>query len=126
MVNNQIGFTTDPRFARSTPYCTDIAKAIDAPVFHVNADNVEAVNFVCQLAADWRAEFQQDVIIDMVCYRKHGHNETDQPSFTQPLMYKRIHAHEPQINIYVDQLLKEGTFTKEDIEEHKQWGMGHA
>ncbi|OIW27816.1 2-oxoglutarate dehydrogenase, E1 component [Coniochaeta ligniaria NRRL 30616] len=124
VVNNQIGFTTDPRFARSTPYCTDIAKAIDAPVFHVNADDVEAVNFVCQLAADWRAEFKQDVIIDLVCYRKHGHNETDQPSFTQPLMYKRIQAHDPQIDIYVNQLLKEGTFTKEDIEEHKQWVWG--
>ncbi|CAK7229114.1 2-oxoglutarate dehydrogenase E1 component [Sporothrix bragantina] len=124
VANNQIGFTTDPRFARSTPYCTDIAKAIDAPVFHVNADDVEAVNFVCQLASDWRAEFKQDVIIDMVCYRKHGHNETDQPSFTQPLMYKRINSHRPQIDIYVDKLLKEGTFTKEDIEEHKQWVWG--
>lgn len=124
VVNNQIGFTTDPRFARSTPYCTDIAKAIDAPVFHVNADDVEAVNFVCQLAADWRAEFQQDVVIDMVCYRKHGHNETDQPSFTQPLMYKRIQSHEPQIDIYVKKLLEDGTFTKEDIEEHKKWVWG--
>ena len=124
VVNNQIGFTTDPRFARSTPYCTDIAKAIDAPVFHVNADDVEAVNFVCQLAADWRAEFKQDVVIDLVCYRKHGHNETDQPSFTQPLMYKKIQAHDPQIEIYVNQLLKEGTFTKEDVEEHKQWVWG--
>jgi 2-oxoglutarate dehydrogenase E1 component len=124
VANNQIGFTTDPRFARSTAYCTDIAKAIDAPVFHVNADDVEAVNFVSQLAADWRAEFQQDVIIDLVCYRKHGHNETDQPSFTQPLMYKRIDSHEPQIDLYVNQLLKEGTFTKEDIDEHKQWVWG--
>merc|ERR1712144_106408 len=73
VVNNQIGFTTDPRFARSTAYCTDIAKSIDAPVFHVNADDVDVVN-------------------DLVCYRKHGHNETDQPSFTQPLMYKRIQS----------------------------------
>lgn len=124
VVNNQIGFTTDPRFARSTAYCTDIAKAIDAPVFHVNADDVEAVNFVCQLAADWRAEFQHDVVIDLVCYRKHGHNETDQPSFTQPLMYKRIQAKDPQIDVYVNKLLEEGTFTKEDIDEHKQWVWG--
>ncbi|KAJ2891952.1 putative oxoglutarate dehydrogenase protein [Zalerion maritima] len=124
VVNNQIGFTTDPRFARSTAYCTDIAKAIDAPVFHVNADDAEAVNFVCQLAADWRAEFQSDVVIDMVCYRKYGHNETDQPSFTQPLMYKRIQDHKAQIEIYVNQLLEDGTFTKEDVEEHKQWVWG--
>jgi 2-oxoglutarate dehydrogenase E1 component len=124
VVNNQIGFTTDPRFARSTAYCTDIAKTIEAPVFHVNADDVEAVNFVCQLAADWRAEFRKDVVIDLVCYRKHGHNETDQPSFTQPLMYKRIQSHEPQIDIYIDQLLKDGSFTKDDIDEHRKWVWG--
>jgi 2-oxoglutarate dehydrogenase E1 component len=124
VVNNQIGFTTDPRFARSTAYCTDIAKAIDAPVFHVNADDVEAVNYVCQLAADWRAAFNKDVVIDLVCYRKHGHNETDQPSFTQPLMYKRIQSHEPQIDIYVNQLLKDGSFTKEDVDEHRKWVWG--
>ncbi len=124
VVNNQIGFTTDPRFSRSTPYCTDIAKAIDAPVFHVNADDVEAVNFVCQLAADWRADFKKDCVIDLVCYRKQGHNETDQPSFTQPLMYKRIDAVTPQIDKYVDKLLKDGTFTKEDIDEHKKWVLG--
>ncbi|KAG9239512.1 mitochondrial putative 2-oxoglutarate dehydrogenase [Amylocarpus encephaloides] len=124
VVNNQIGFTTDPRFARSTAYCTDIAKSIDAPVFHVNADDVEAVNYVCQLAADWRAEFRKDVVIDLVCYRKHGHNETDQPSFTQPLMYKKIQSHEPQIDIYINQLLKDGSFTKEDIEEHRKWVWG--
>ncbi|KAH6990372.1 thiamine diphosphate-binding protein [Ilyonectria sp. MPI-CAGE-AT-0026] len=124
VVNNQIGFTTDPRFSRSTAYCTDIAKAIDAPIFHVNADDVEAVNFACQLAADWRAEFQQDIVIDLNCYRKYGHNETDQPSFTQPLMYKRINEKEPQIDVYVNKLLQEGTFTKEDVEEHKQWVWG--
>lgn len=121
VVNNQIGFTTDPRFARSTAYCTDIAKSIDAPIFHVNADDVEAVNFVCQLAADWRAKFRKDVVIDLVCYRKHGHNETDQPSFTQPLMYKRIQSHKSQIEIYINQLLKDGSFTKADIEEHQKW-----
>ncbi|KAK8086155.1 Oxoglutarate dehydrogenase [Apiospora phragmitis] len=99
VVNNQIGFTTDPRFARSTSYCTDIAKAIDAPVFHVNADDVEAVNF-------------SDVVIDMVCYRKHGHNETDQPSFTQPLMYKRISEKSPQINLYWVWGMLEESFAK--------------
>lgn len=124
IVNNQIGFTTDPRFARSTPYCSDIAKAIDAPVFHVNGDDVEAVNWVCQVAADWRAEFKRDVVVDLVCYRKSGHNETDQPSFTQPLMYKRISEQESQIDKYVDKLLKEKTFTKEDIDEHRKWVWG--
>lgn len=124
IVNNQIGFTTDPRFARSTPYCSDIAKAIDAPVFHVNGDDVEALNFVCQLAADWRAEFKKDVVIDIVCYRKQGHNETDQPSFTQPLMYKRIQEQAPVLDKYVKKLLDEKTFTKDDIDEHKKWVWG--
>jgi 2-oxoglutarate dehydrogenase E1 component len=124
VVNNQIGFTTDPRFSRSTPYCSDIAKAIDAPVFHVNGDDVEAVNFICQLASDWRAKFQKDVVIDMVCYRKQGHNETDQPLFTQPLMYKLIEKQKPALDKYVEQLLEEKTFTKEDIDEHKKWVWG--
>ncbi|CEN59466.1 thiamine diphosphate-binding protein [Aspergillus pseudodeflectus] len=124
VVNNQIGFTTDPRFARSTPYCSDIAKSIDAPVFHVNADDVEAVNYVCQVAADWRAEFKRDVVVDIVCYRKQGHNETDQPSFTQPLMYKRIAEKKHQLDLYVEKLISEGTFTKEDIDEHKKWVWG--
>jgi 2-oxoglutarate dehydrogenase E1 component len=121
IVNNQIGFTTDPRFARSTLYPSDIAKSIDAPIFHVNGDDIEAVTFIFNLAADWRAEFKSDVIIDIVGYRKHGHNETDQPSFTQPLMYKRIAKKEPALNYYIDKLLQEGSFTKEDIEEHKKW-----
>ncbi|KAJ6004403.1 hypothetical protein N7499_000468 [Penicillium canescens] len=124
VVNNQIGFTTDPRYSRSTPYCSDIAKSIDAPVFHVNADDVEAVNYVCQVAADWRAEFKRDVVIDMVCYRKQGHNETDQPSFTQPLMYKRIAEQKAQLDKYIEKLIAEGSFTKEDIDEHKKWVWG--
>ncbi|AOW06343.1 thiamine diphosphate-binding protein [Yarrowia lipolytica] len=124
IVNNQIGFTTDPRFSRSTPYPSDLAKSIDAPIFHVNADDMEAVDFIFNLAADWRATFKSDVIIDLVCYRKFGHNETDQPSFTQPLMYKKIADKPNPLDIYVDKLLKEKTFTKEDIEEHKQWVWG--
>jgi 2-oxoglutarate dehydrogenase E1 component len=124
IVNNQIGFTTDPRFSRSTPYCSDIAKAIDAPVFHVNGDDAEAFNFVCQLAADYRAKFKKDVVIDMVCYRKSGHNETDQPFFTQPVMYKRIAEHPTSLDIYIKQLLEEKTFTKEDVDEHKSWVWG--
>jgi len=124
VINNQIGFTTDPRFARSTAYCTDIAKAIDAPVFHVNGDDAEAVTFVSQLAADWRAKFRKDCVIDLVCYRKQGHNETDQPSFTQPLMYKKIAEQRPTIDKYVDQLIEDGTFTKDDVDEHKKWVWG--
>lgn len=121
IVNNQIGFTTDPRFARSTPYCSDIAKSIDAPIFHVNADDVEAVNFVCELASDWRAQFKRDVVIDIVCYRKYGHNETDQPSFTQPLMYRKIAEKETSLSQYITKLLNEGSFTKPAIKEHKDW-----
>ncbi|KAF9924154.1 2-oxoglutarate dehydrogenase E1 component [Linnemannia zychae] len=120
VVNNQIGFTTDPRFARSTAYCTDIAKSINAPIFHVNADDVEAVTFVHQLAADWRKEFHTDVVIDLVCYRRHGHNETDQPSFTQPIMYKAIEKQVSALDKYVDKLVKEGTFKMEEIDNMKK------
>jgi len=124
IVNNQIGFTTDPRFSRSTPYPSDIAKSIDAPIFHVNGDDVEAVNYVCCLAADWRAKFKKDVVIDIVCYRRYGHNETDQPSFTQPKMYKAIQKQPTVLSIYTDQLIKEGTFTEKEIDEHRQWVWG--
>ncbi|KAF8073345.1 thiamine diphosphate-binding protein [Lyophyllum atratum] len=124
IVNNQIGFTTDPRFARSTPYPSDIAKAIDAPIFHVNGDNVEAVNFVCQLAADYRAKYKKDVVIDIVCYRRYGHNETDQPSFTQPRMYEAIKKQPTPLTKYTKFLVGRGTFTEKDIEEHKKWVWG--
>ncbi|ODQ82685.1 hypothetical protein BABINDRAFT_159215 [Babjeviella inositovora NRRL Y-12698] len=124
IVNNQIGFTTDPRFARSTPYPSDIAKSINAPIFHVNADDIESVIFIMNLAADYRATFNSDVIIDIVGYRKHGHNETDQPSFTQPLMYQKIANKKSVIDIYSQKLLDEGSFTAEDIAEHKQWVWG--
>ena len=124
IVNNQIGFTTDPRFARSTPYPSDIAKSIDAPIFHVNGDDVEAVNFVCCLAADWRATFKKDVVIDIVCYRRYGHNETDQPSFTQPMMYKAIQDQPTVLTIYTDKLIKDGTFSEKEIDDHRQWVWG--
>ena len=120
-VNNQIGFTTDPRLSRSTPYPTDIAKFIDAPIFHVNADDPEAVVFICQLAADWRAKWKKDVVIDLVGYRRHGHNETDQPSFTQPRMYQAIGKKQNILDLYVERLQNEGTFTKQDTDEHKKW-----
>ncbi|KAK9479366.1 thiamine diphosphate-binding protein [Lipomyces japonicus] len=124
IVNNQIGFTTDPRFARSTLYPSDLAKANDSPIFHVNGDDVEAVTFICQLAAEYRSKFKKDVIIDIVCYRKHGHNETDQPAFTQPLMYKKIAQQVPIIEKYTNQLINEKTFSKEDVDEHKKWVWG--
>ncbi|OZJ01529.1 hypothetical protein BZG36_05487, partial [Bifiguratus adelaidae] len=120
VVNNQIGFTTDPRFARSTAYCTDIAKAINAPVFHVNGDDVEAVNFVMQTAAEWRQTFKRDAVIDLVCYRKHGHNETDQPMFTQPRMYQAIAKQKPVLQKYIDKLLSEGTFNEQEINDNKK------
>ena len=90
VVNNQVGFTTDPSQGRSTPYCTDLAKAFNLPVFHVNGDDPEAVVHVCELAAEWRAKFKTDAVIDLVCYRKYGHNEIDEPAFTQPVMYSKI------------------------------------
>ncbi|GAA5956132.1 hypothetical protein JCM3765_005461 [Sporobolomyces pararoseus] len=124
IVNNQIGFTTNPSQGRSTPYPSDIAKAIDAPIFHVNGDDAEAVTFVCQLAADWRAKFKKDVVIDLICYRRHGHNEGDQPMFTQPKMYDVIKNKPTTLSIYNEQLVKEKTFTEEETEKHKSWVWG--
>jgi 2-oxoglutarate dehydrogenase E1 component len=111
VINNQIGFTTDPSDSRSTRYCTDIAKLVEAPIFHVNGDDPEAVCMVAQLAVDFRVKFKRDVFIDMYCYRKHGHNETDEPSFTQPTLYKKIAAHELISAIYTKQLVGEGSIT---------------
>lgn len=111
----QVAFTTDPRKSRSSPYCTDVGKAIDAPIFHVNADDVEAVVRVFELAAEWRQAWKTDVIIDLVCYRKHGHNEIDEPMFTQPLMYSKIKKHQSTLQQYKEELLKDGSVTAGDV-----------
>eukprot|EP00126_Sphaerothecum_destruens_P007128 Sdes_comp19697_c0_seq1m11614 len=116
VVNNQIGFTTDPRFSRSSPYCSDVAKTVNAPIFHVNGDDPEAVVRVCNLAIEWRQKFKRDVVVDIVCYRRHGHNEIDQPAFTQPTMYKRIAQHPRTVEIYTEKLLKEGSVTQADVD----------
>jgi 2-oxoglutarate dehydrogenase E1 component len=119
VVNNQIGFTTDPRASRSTPYCTDVAKAVDAPIFHVNGDDVEAVARVMDIAVEWRQTFGTDVVVDIVCYRRFGHNETDQPKFTQPLMYQRIEKQRKTIDIYSEILVGDGVVTPDWIKENE-------
>ncbi len=116
IVNNQIGFTTAPRFARSSPYPSDVAKIIDAPIFHVNGDDPEAVVYVTKIAVEFRQRFGKPVVIDMFCYRRHGHNEADEPAFTQPLMYARIREHPRVSEIYANKLIEEGLMTREDVE----------
>ncbi|MCB5363914.1 2-oxoglutarate dehydrogenase E1 component [Pusillimonas sp. CC-YST705] len=118
VINNQIGFTTsDPRDTRSTLYCTDVAKMIEAPVFHVNGDDPEAVVYVTQLALDYRREFHHDVVVDIVCFRKLGHNEQDTPSLTQPLMYKRIGQHPGTRKLYADKLVAQGILAEGEADE---------
>jgi 2-oxoglutarate dehydrogenase E1 component len=116
VVNNQIGFTTDARSARSSMYCTDVAKASNAPIFHVNGDDVEAVAKCFDLAVEYRQEFGTDVVIDIVCFRRNGHNETDQPKFTQPTMYGEIDKHPGAIHLYKEQLVAEGVASAEWVE----------
>ncbi|XP_050306619.1 2-oxoglutarate dehydrogenase complex component E1 isoform X3 [Anthonomus grandis grandis] len=119
VVNNQIGFTTDPRYSRSSPYCTDVARVVNAPIFHVNADDPESVIHVCNIAADWRATFHKDVVIDLVCYRKFGHNELDEPMFTQPLMYRKIRSMKTCLDKYAEQLTSEGVVTDDEVKDVK-------
>ncbi len=116
VINNQIGFTTLPNDSRSTRYCTDIAKMIDAPVFHVNGDDPEAVVHVCKLAARYRQEFKTDVVVDIVCYRRHGHNESDEPNYTQPTMYARINGHARVSQVYTKQLLERGDIEPAEVD----------
>jgi len=119
IVNNQIGFTTNPRYSRSSPYPSDVAKMIEAPIFHVNGDDPEAVVFAAKVATEFRQKFQKPVVIDMFCYRRHGHNEGDEPSFTQPLMYQAIAKHPTTLEIYSDKLVGEGVLTATEVEKMK-------
>ncbi|XP_059819795.1 2-oxoglutarate dehydrogenase complex component E1 isoform X1 [Hypanus sabinus] len=117
VVNNQIGFTTDPRVARSSPYPTDVARVVNAPIFHVNGDDPEAVMYVCNVAAEWRNTFHKDVVVDLVCFRRNGHNEMDEPMFTQPLMYKQIKKQKPVLKKYAEELMSEGVVNQQEFEE---------
>jgi 2-oxoglutarate dehydrogenase E1 component len=119
IINNQIGFTTYPRFSRSSPYPSDIAKMIEAPIFHANGDDPEAVVFAAKIATEFRQKFQKPVVIDMFCYRRHGHNEGDEPAFTQPLMYKAINAHPTAVDIYGKKLAGDGIVTEGEVEKMK-------
>ncbi|MCB9997715.1 MAG: 2-oxoglutarate dehydrogenase E1 component [Methylobacteriaceae bacterium] len=116
IINNQIGFTTYPRYSRSSPYPSDVAKMVEAPIFHVNGDDPEAVVFAAKVATEFRMRFQKPVVIDMWCYRRFGHNEGDEPAFTQPLMYRKIRAHQTTLEIYSDKLIAEGLLTRGEVD----------
>ncbi len=118
IVNNQVGFTTSPQFARSSPYPSDVAKGVQAPIFHVNGDDPEAVTFACKLAIEYRQTFHRDIVIDMWCYRRFGHNEGDEPSFTQPIMYANIKTHPPVSAVYAPRLIEQGVIDGNWVEDH--------
>src|SRR5450432_2584516 len=125
IVNNQIGFTTYPRYSRSSPYPSDVAKMIEALIFHVNGDDPEAVVYAAKVATEYRMKFQRPVVIDMFCYRRFGHNEGDEPSFTQPLMYKKIRSHPSTLEIYSKKLTAEGVVTEAEVEKMKADWRAH-
>jgi 2-oxoglutarate dehydrogenase E1 component len=125
IINNQIGFTTNPRFSRSSPYCTDVAKMVEAPIFHVNGDDPESVVHVAKIAAEFRQKFQKPVVIDMVCYRRYGHNESDEPMFTQPRMYRVIKKHTPVATRYADRLVAEQILTEQQVDEMRSGFRAH-
>ncbi|NBW08988.1 MAG: 2-oxoglutarate dehydrogenase E1 component [Caulobacteraceae bacterium] len=116
VINNQIGFTTSPRNSRSTPYCSDVALMVQAPIFHVNGDDPEAVVFAAKVATEFRQKFHKDVVVDMFCYRRFGHNEGDDPTFTQPLMYSKIRALPSTREIYAKRLVAEGVLTEAEVD----------
>ena len=120
VINNQIGFTTNPRYSRSSPYCTDVAKMVEAPIFHVNGDHPDAVVHVAKIATEFRMRFQKPVVIDMICYRRHGHNESDEPAFTQPKMYRAIRQHPTTVQLYSNQLVEEGVIDEAGVAEMQQ------
>jgi len=120
IINNQIGFTTAPRFARSSPYPSDLAKMVQAPILHVNGDDPEAVVHCAKIATEFRQKFNRDVVVDMVCYRRFGHNEGDEPSFTQPIMYKKIRSHPTTLQIYGKKLFSESLITSDELELRKK------
>ena len=115
IINNQIGFTTSPRFARSSPYPSEIAKMVQAPILHVNSDDPEAVVHCARIAMEFRQAFNKDVVIDMICYRRFGHNEGDEPSFTQPIMYQKIKKHPSTLNVYAEKLIEEKIISKDEF-----------
>ena len=125
VVNNQIGFTTAPHFSRSSPYPTDIALMVEAPIFHVNGDDPEAVVHAAKVATEFRQKFHKDVVIDIFCYRRFGHNEGDEPMFTNPIMYKRIKSHKTTLALYTERLVKDGLIPEGEIEDMKAAFQAH-